>query len=178
MFVLSLGALIDLMLPAVAALVVVAVHVWVGRTFPRIGVYRALLAGAVAGLCVLAALKGGALISGINQGGAAVANAIIYGCFCYVYFHFNNMGETARRVRLLREMASASRPLTYDEILARYNAEEILGRRLSRLLGAQQITRSGDRLYITDRSIYLMAWSVNLARGIIFGPDRRNPPAQ
>lgn len=169
------NALINLTIPAAAAAAAVACHIFAGRTWPDTGIYRALLAGALAGLAVLALFTVFAIADGVDNGGAALANAAIYCSFCYVYFHFNNMGETARRVRLLREIGAAVPPLTYDEILKSYGAEEVLNRRLSRLLAAGQVVKSGDRLFIANRSVYFMAWAVNLAHRVVFGTHRRNP---
>ena len=43
-----------------------------------------------------------------------------YGVLSFGYFHFINLGETARRIRIIREIDAAGRPLTREVILDRY----------------------------------------------------------
>lgn len=99
----------------------------------------------------------------------ATADALLYATFCYVYFHWNNMGETARRIRMLRELAAAPEGLTFEEMVQRYSAQEILERRLERLSAAGQISETDGRLVLTSRTILLSARLVGLAKQIIFG---------
>lgn len=103
------------------------------------------------------------------SGDAATAGCLLYLAFCYVYFHWNNMGETARRIRMLRELAAAPAGLSFDEMVARYSAREILERRLERLRGAAQITEINGRLVLTSRAVLLSACLVGLAKQAIFG---------
>lgn len=162
------------LIPLAVALVNVAVQIAASRARPTFGIYITQLIGIACALPVFGLLTW-ALWDAPDAGGRALANAGIYFCFCYVYFHFNNMGETARRVRLLREMSVAARPLSLPEILERYGAGEVLGRRLVRLLDAGQVVQSGDRLFIANRSVSAMASAVNLAHRIVFGSRRSNP---
>jgi hypothetical protein len=99
----------------------------------------------------------------------ATADALLYAGFCYVYFHWNNMGETARRIRMLRELAAAPEGLTFEEMVERYSAQEILERRLERLSAAGQISETDGRLVLTSGTILLSARLVGLAKQIIFG---------
>jgi hypothetical protein len=162
------------LVPLVVAVVNVAVQVVASRVRPTFGIYVTQLVGIACALPVFGLLTW-AFWDAPGAGGRALANAGIYVCFCYVYFHFNNMGETARRVRLLREMAIAARPLSLAEILERYGASEVLGRRLVRLLDAGQVVQSGDRLFIANRSVSAMVSAVNLVHRIVFGVRRSNP---
>jgi hypothetical protein len=99
----------------------------------------------------------------------ATADGLLYAGFCYVYFHWNNMGETARRIRMLRELAAAPEGLTFEEMVQRYSAQEILERRLERLSAAGQISETDGRLVLTSRTILLSARLIALAKQIIFG---------
>ncbi len=78
----------------------------------------------------------------------AGATLIIYVSLGYCYFHFVNLGETARRVRILRELADSKEGLSLEGILERYNAEEIVRRRLGRLSDKVQIIYRNGRYYI------------------------------
>ena len=77
-----------------------------------------------------------------------VANAIAYASLGYCYFHFINLGETARRIRILREIYDTKDGLSMEEILQRYNAKEIVEKRLSRLLNNGQVILKNGRYYI------------------------------
>jgi hypothetical protein len=163
-----------LFIPLAVAAVTVVGQIASSRLWPALGIYRTQLIGIALGVPVFGLLTW-ALWDVPAAGDRTLANAGIYLCFCYVYFHFNNMGETARRIRLLREMASATTPLTCPEILQRYGASEVLGRRMARLLEAGQVVQSGNRLFIANRSASAMVWAVNLVHRIVFGSHRSNP---
>jgi hypothetical protein len=162
-----------LVAPAIAAAVALVGHVAVLRWRPALGLYKAMVLGAGAGLLVLATLIAWAGIETPDMAARALASALIYFCFCYVVFHFNNMGETARRIRLLRELVAAGRPLAFEEIVERYGANEIVQRRLDRLVGAGQVRAMDGRYVIADRSVYRMALIMNIAHRILFGRSRR-----
>ena len=116
---------------AVAAAANLVVHVCWQRIFPAGGMFRAMLAGLVIGGAALIVVT---LIDPQSTFWSALTNAAIYLSFSYVYFHWNNMGETARRIRLVIELQRASQGLTRAEIVARYSHREIIDRRLGRLL--------------------------------------------
>lgn len=104
-----------------------------------------------------------------------LTDVVIYASFSYGYFHFINLGETARRIRLLRELAEAGRPLPELEVLRRYNAHTILELRLGRLLRKGQIRRHGDR-YVTGRaSVLWMARTLSLLQTLLMGRRGRVP---
>ena len=70
----------------------------------------------------------------------------IYGllCFIYVLCVFGPY-ESSIRLRLLRELEIAgAQGLTQEEILARYNTEIILNRRLNRFIGSGEVVLLGD----------------------------------
>jgi hypothetical protein len=130
--------------------------------------FKSQIAGTLLGGLVLALL----LISGPDASLSAdvvTADALLYAAFCYVYFHWNNMGETARRIRMLRELAAAPEGLTFEQMVQRYSAQEILERRLERLSAAGQISETDGRLVLTSRTILLSARLIALAKQIIFG---------
>src|SRR5215472_13565550 len=118
---------------------VIAQITWL-RCFPAGGIYRSMVCGFIVGAAVLIALS---LVWRDRPIGAHLADLGMYVCFAYVYFHWNNMGETGRRVRLLIELANAPAGLTRRQLLARYSAKEIVDRRISRLLESSQVVASG-----------------------------------
>lgn len=156
---------IALTAPAALALNV-AVQVSVFRVAPQAGLLRSEVFGFAAGLAALAFAHGGAwLVAGSAAAGVApaAANIVTYGALGYCYFHFGNLGETARRVRIVRELYEAGEGgLTMAEIMQRYDAREIFDRRLARLTGTGQIVLRDGRYRIASPVLTLMA------RGVLF----------
>jgi hypothetical protein len=132
---------------------------------------KSQIAGSVAGLVPLAALS----LVGPGAGatpealGVLAADLLIYGAFCYVYFHWNNMGETARRIRLLRELAEAPGGLSEAALFARYPAREILERRLTRLIDGGQLIERDGCLYLAGGLVLHSARLTGFAKWIVFG---------
>ena len=82
--------------------------------------------------------------------GLGIAWILTYVALVYWYvFGFFNLGESARRVRLLIELrAAGERGLTLTEILTVYNAGMIIYARLGRLLAGGQIVERDGRYFI------------------------------
>jgi len=131
-----------------------AAHVLWFRIFPSGGMFRALLAGFFVGCGVLAVTS---WVLGAPSVWNHLSNGAIYLCFSYVYFHWNNMGETARRIRLVTELRQAPRGLSRAEILVRYGQREIIDRRLKRLLESRQIKEVDARYHLDNPSVLAMA---------------------
>ena len=74
----------------------------------------------------------------------------VYGlaCFIYVLCVFGPY-ESSIRLRLLREIEMAGKDgMTKDELLAKYNTEVILTRRLNRFIGSGEVILESDRFRI------------------------------
>lgn len=84
---------------------------------------------------------------------------LVYTLLSYTYFHFFNMSETARRIRILNEIYKAgSLPIQNMEVL--YNTSDIVDLRLKRLIAMKQLryedgyySLHGKILYIAGRVI-------------------------
>lgn len=100
---------------------------------------------------------------------SVVVNIIVYFALGYVYFHFINMGETARRIRILRELCDCKDGLSMDELLQRYNAKEIVARRVERLIANRQIICREGRYYINGRVMMWMAKIIVVMKGLLLG---------
>lgn len=142
---------------------VIAQIAWL-RCFQAGGIYRSMVAGFIAGAALLIASS---LVWHDRSIGAHVADFGMYVCFAYIYFHWNNMGETGRRVRLLIELANAPAGLTRRQLLARYGAKEIVDRRISRLLESRQVIASGSRLRLGNPSVLAMTRLIGLVKRIL-----------
>jgi len=92
-----------------------------------------------------------------------IGNIIIFILFTYTYFHWINMGETARRVRILHEIGSVKNGLTLKELENKYSPKQILIIRLKRLIAKDQILFDGQskKYYKKNMSIYLLATVVS-----------------
>lgn len=98
-----------------------------------------------------------------------VANEIIFFALWYCFFNFINMGETARRIRIMRELQAFPEGLTYPEFLQRYNAREMVQRRLDRLLGTGQIFEREERLFLNKPIVLIIAEVVKWMKIIVMG---------
>lgn len=137
------------------------------RLFPSRGIFQAMLAGFTMGLVLL--LAGQSAFGRRLTLGSQLANLAIYFCFAYSYFHFNNMMETARRVRIAIEFYEARDGLTRNELFSRYGAGEIIDRRLARLMGSGQIHQVGSRYVLGNPSVLAMARIVRVLKRVVRG---------
>lgn len=71
---------------------------------------------------------------------------LVFNSFAYAYFHFFNMSETARRIRMLIELRFKRR-VKAEELERVYSPTDMVLFRLKRLQEAGQITKSGDDRY-------------------------------
>lgn len=96
-------------------------------------------------------------------------NLIIYLSFSYCYFQFINMGETARRIRLLRELYEQPKGQTKEQILAKYNARDIIDIRIKRLLNNKQVIPRGTKYYLRGTSVLFISKLILIMKWIILG---------
>ncbi|MCZ7644145.1 MAG: hypothetical protein M5U26_02510 [Planctomycetota bacterium] len=133
--------------------------IWYRLTRGR-GLLRSIYVGFLAGaLCVgffefIWLFKSNWSIAAV---GYFAVNVLLYGALGYGYFHFINLGETGRRVRLMWELYEAPDGLSEVEILGRYGAQEIVDTRLGRLLRNGQVVESNGRYRIGRQHVLRMA---------------------
>ena len=96
-------------------------------------------------------------------------NIITYFALGYGYFHFVNLGETARRIRILRELIDSENGLSINEIFQRYNARDIIEVRINRLIKNGQIICKNNRYYIGKPFVLWMAKIITTLKFIILG---------
>ena len=98
-----------------------------------------------------------------------------YAALGYCYFHFINLGETARRVRLMRELAEAGPAgLGKEELLSRYNARTMVEARFRRLLDNSQVVERNGRYYVGKPAVLWMARLVLLLKKLLLGRAGEN----
>lgn len=139
----------------------VLVQIITYRCFPKQGLLKSVFFGFGAGILVLFywELRGYWAINIFSKEiiASTAVYLITYISLGYCYFHFINLGETARRIRILRELKDASGGLALNQVLARYNAQEIFENRISRLLKNGQIILVNDKYYIGKPFLLYMA---------------------
>ena len=139
------------LVPFAALLLCVVAHIAVSRA-QVVAHHHGVVLGALAGLAGLTGLiwpLASRLASAQDLVGLGAAWILTYFALVYWYvFGFYNLGESARRIRLLVELqAAGERGLTLTQLLAAYNARMIVDARLGRLLaGGQVVERDGRYL--------------------------------
>jgi len=154
--------------PVICLVVNALTQVLLFRRVPRIGLLKTEYLGFMVGGAALLLFESRLGLSRDSLGILAV-NLLTYVALGYCYFHFVNLGETARRIRILRELYEAKNGLTMDEILSCYNAKSILDIRLARLLNNGQIISGQGRYFIKSPVVLLMARAMILMKLIVMG---------
>jgi hypothetical protein len=99
--------------------------------------------------------------------GQIALSTISYVALGYGYFHFINLGETARRVRILTELWESEGGLSMNELLERYNASDIINMRLQRMINNKQIVLRHGRYYIGRPVMLYMAKAMVMMKLIL-----------
>lgn len=156
-----------------ALIVNVLVQLAVCRRMPRWSLMRSIYVGFLTGLAFVTAAGAAYLLRGPNAAGdalcSAAVNVMTYGALSFGYFHFINLGETARRIRIIREIDAAGRPLSREEILERYSAEAIVNVRVNRLLSTGQVSLREGRYYLANPTVLYMARMIVLMKLLVLG---------
>jgi hypothetical protein len=99
-------------------------------------------------------------------------NFIIYSVFCYWYFIFITLLETAIRTRLLIELDKSKDGLSEIEILAKYNVREIIEIRIARLVRNKQIICNEGKYYPVNSSLLLFSKFSEVIHRLVPGGKR------
>jgi hypothetical protein len=139
------------------------------RFVPNLGLLKSVILGFVIGLLSLFFLESYIFFLKKEFLPTTAVNLFIYLSLGYCYFHFINLGETARRIRILRELYDSKRGLSMKEILERYNAGKVIEMRLERLLKNGQVVYKNSRYYIGKPIMLLITKILVLMKLIILG---------
>jgi hypothetical protein len=168
--------MLDPFLPSIIPVLGLACNVvfqviWL-RLSGRVSLLRSIYAGFLFGVAAVCAsewmMRRGMGTRG-DFAGDLLANLVIYALLGYGYFHFVNLGETARRVRLMRELYDAPEGLTASQILLRYNAKEIIATRIARLVRNGQIMLEDGRYRLGSPAFALISSAIALMKKAILG---------
>jgi hypothetical protein len=152
---------INLTSPILAFMFYALIQVCGVRWIKKLGLFNSMVFGTSIGLVVLILLEfyWFWLPSGTNLGfyPKLISNLIIYLCLSYNYFHFINMGETARRIRIIREIYDSPNGLSEKELLKCYNSEQMIDLRMERLLSKNQVILEEGRYFIGNPTMLAIA---------------------
>ena len=98
-----------------------------------------------------------------------VVNSLTYLALSYCYAHFINLGEGARRIRIIRELYKSETGLTMDELLKTYNGRQMVENRINRLMSGGQIILRNNRYFIGKPHMLLMARIILLMKLMLLG---------
>jgi len=158
----TLATLVLMVAPLVALGACIVVHVVLSRALPGLPRPRGIMlsvgaaAVGVAGLALFGPAE--RLPAGLSPLELAAVWLLTYILLAYCYvIGFFNLGESARRIRLLIDLHQAGRRgLTLEEILSAYNARMIVDVRLQRMVAGGQVSER-DGVYFTASRVMLTA---------------------
>jgi hypothetical protein len=160
--------------PVIGLALNVATQVVTFRCRPAFGLLRSEYLGFTVGTVAVILMNGAYLYLAPQQVmvdgcGLGLLTVSTYAALGYCYFHFVNLGETARRIRLLRELHDAGGSLTHEELLIRYSAKEIVDTRLRRLLSTGQIVCREQRYFIGSPIMMVIARAMVALKILLLG---------
>ena len=98
---------------------------------------------------------------------------LVVNSFLYAYFHFFNMSETARRIRMLLQLQLKG-ALQAEEIKEEYSPVSMVRARLNRLVETGQIIKkSDDQYYIASFFLLKIAFLIVVCRSLLGFEQRR-----
>ena len=106
--------------------------------------------GALGWFIYLRELNGAELLT------ATLYGVLVYSGFAYSYFHFFNMSETARRIRILCEL-QAFGTMSEEAFAQKYEPGGQIPIRLERLAAMGQVVHRGDRYVLKSRFLWAVA---------------------
>ncbi len=152
----------------------VVMQLLICRRFPKGGMLRSVVLGYFMGLFVLLSFDVAAALihetlTSANRIGEILTGFLTYCALSYGYFSFLGLGETARRVRIVRELYEVGeKGLTGSQLRERYYASMMIKARLDRLVRNGQAVYKNGRYYVGKPSVLLMAKFIQFLRTLLF----------
>lgn len=97
---------------------------------------------------------------------------LTYGGLSFCFFHFNNLGETSIRFRIIRECLRNNNRIALGNLRSLYGSDQIVELRLKRLLLSKKITIKSDRYFANSILFVIMTKLIYGTKRIIFGRER------
>jgi hypothetical protein len=171
---LSLYGITQILVPLVGAVINIIAQYLYLKLNVRLTLLRSVYMGFFSGLFFLISFElyiffkfdGQTLVDSICL---LIVNLIIYGYLGYQYLNIVALGETARRIRIMREIYEVENGLAYSEILENYNAKQIIKLRLDRLINNGQIVYRNGRYFIENKTMVFITKLMHALKLIIIG---------
>lgn len=143
-------------------------HIGLMRLF-GIGMLKGLFASFFCGLTctVLVTLLAAPFDDGSIWNTAS--NMTIFILLGYCYFHFVNLGATARRFRIMHELSQAPDGMTLDDIKTMYGSAEMVEHRIRRLTSNGQVSCLNEVYRLKPSLIMTIATCFSLGKRLLFG---------
>ena len=159
------------LLPFIALIINLSSQIVILRLNDGEGFFKSVVLGFLVGLSFLIIIDiiyFDIKIFGVSNYLLSYGMNILSYCFLSLcYFTFLNMGVSALRIRLLNELEDNPKGLTTDEILIKYNSQEIINRRINKLASNKQISYK-DQRYYSKKSITLLMVFIKEFLSLIF----------
>jgi len=158
------------LIPIMGLAVNVASQILTFRLLKQVGMLKSVFFGFFSGFAVFLALQ--FLLSPAikdSSAGFFISNLLIYSALGYCYFHFINLGETARRIRMLNEIYHSEGGLSDEDILKRYNSNMIVDLRLKRLLSNNQLSFLNNRYFVKKSLMLYITKAIVFMKLILMG---------
>ncbi|ODS30482.1 MAG: hypothetical protein SCARUB_04411 [Candidatus Scalindua rubra] len=143
------------------------------RIISRLGLLKSELLGFAAGVLGVLLIEAFYFldfqISLADSLSILVVNLVIYSSLGYCYYNFINLGVTARRIRILREIYYSKKGLSLEEIIERYNAKDIVEMRINRLVNSGQVVYKEEKYYIGKPIVLIIAKIIVTMKLIVLG---------
>jgi len=91
---------------------------------------------------------------------------IIYNSLAYSYFHFFNLSETARRIKILLEIKH-KKHIVIEELTKHYKPDFMVKTRLKRLIDLKQIKKQDNKYILIGKSMLVAAILVHMWRKLL-----------
>lgn len=164
----------QVLIPIIGLMINVLIQNLVLRYAKRIGLLKSVFIGFAGGMVIVFLMEINISLDRLNLTKMdmlclIIVNIMTYSLLGYCYFHFINLGETARRIRILRELYESKEGLAMKEILQKYSAEEIIAKRISRLINHGQIVLKDGRYYIGNPTMLFIAKIMYAVKCVVLG---------
>ena len=155
--------------PVFALFINVASQIIYYRFTDNKSLLKSVLIGFISGAAALLLMEYRSMVGHYSYPSYVIVSVSAYAALGYCYFHFINLGETARRIRLLMELYGYGEGLAEDELLRRYNAGNIIEKRIGRLVKSGQIVHKNGRYSIGNPVMLHISRIITFFKLLIMG---------
>ena len=165
--------------PILFSVLFMLIHLLFANVYPSMGYFRTVKIAFSFSFFLQIGFESLFVIQSLNQLldsiSIVIVNITIY-CFIGLgYFSFINLAVSALRIRLLTELFNRPDGLTNAELFKKYNANEIVHRRIAKLGHNGQIINIDNRYHVQKSITLYMVIILEFLRVIILGNKIRIP---